>query len=189
MVKKILYFDLDDVILDTSKYVLSWHNKKNIFEDVSKRANRNIHEHLGMTWDECWNQLPQKFWETVPFAPWGRDLINLGEKYFKEIFFLSSPIPNGICFAGKQLFVNKHLPRYKNRLILCHKKYASVGSDGLLIDDSYLQEEQFKEHNKVDSFYLFPAYQNRLHETVHNMYTVNHVEKLKEIEELFKNVY
>lgn len=171
MSKKMLYLDLDDTILDTSNYLIQWHGKESPFTDPAKCGTREISDFLGMTWEDCWNKLPSIFWETIPFAPWGLDIVDLAEKYFgEEVYLLTSPIPNGECSKGKQLWVNKFMPAYSKRLIIAHRKHACVGHDGILIDDSYSMEEKFIKYEKEDCFYLFPSYQNKFFPIVDSMY-------------------
>ena len=163
---------MDDVLLDTSNYLIEWHGKKSPFTDPAKCGNRDISPLLDMTWEECWNDLPEIFWKTIPFCPWGRGIVELAEKYFPgEVYLLTSPIPNGVCSAGKQLWVNRFMPEYKNRMIIGHKKHVCVADDGILIDDSYLNEERFNEYSKSDSFFLFPSYQNKFHPIMDGLYS------------------
>ena len=179
---------MDDVLLDTSNYLMDWHKKNFPFNDKRNCGSREIHKLLGMTWRECWDDLPQLFWETIPFTPWAKQLIALSEEYFPgNVFLLTSPIPNGVCSAGKQLWVNNFLPAYQGKLIIGHKKYACVAEDGLLIDDSYTNEEKFAQYGKSNSFYLFPSYQNKLFGYVPKMYN-DPSDELASIEELYKSV-
>lgn len=162
---------MDDVLLDTTDYLIKWHKKKFPFYKAENCGSREVHTLLDMTWQECWGDLPTEFWESIPFCPWGRDVIKLCEKYFGDnVYLLTSPIPNGVCSMGKQLWVNHNMPRYKNKLIIGHKKYVIVADDGILIDDSYSNEEKFASAGKSESFFLFPSYQNKLHGIVKSMY-------------------
>lgn len=171
MSKIYLYLDLDDTLLDTTNYLLQWHKKPFIFDDVKNCGKRNIHDAINMSHHDTWEALPVEFWETIPWTPWGKEMLKVAEKYFgDEVYLLTSPIPNGVCSMGKQLWVNKNLPKYKNKMIIGHKKYACVQSNGLLIDDSYTHEQKFIERGKRDSFFLFPSYQNNLHPIVGSMY-------------------
>lgn len=171
MNKKMIYLDLDDTLIDCSQYLIQWHGKESPFSDPKKCGSREISDFLGMDWETCWNQLPSIFWETIPFAPWGLDIVDLAEKYFgNEVYLLTSPIPNGECSKGKQLWVNKFMPEYTKKLIIAHRKHAVVGHDGILIDDSYSMEEKFIEYGKQDSFFLFPSYQNKLYPIMDGIY-------------------
>lgn len=162
MIKKI-YLDLDDMLLNTSAHLFNYHGVPNLFNDPSKCGKRDIHKHLNMTWNECWYELSQSFWESIPKMAWADNLIKLCEEYTPgEVYLLTSPIRNGACLAGKQLWTNKYLGKYASKLIIGHAKHAVVGTDGLLIDDSYENQEKFIEYNKGENFYLFPSYQNEL---------------------------
>jgi len=162
MIKKI-YLDVDDVLADTSSYLFKYHNFPNIFDDPAKCGERDVHRHFNMSWHDCWYELPQVFWENIPKMPWCNNLIQLCEEYAPgEVYLLTSPIRNGVCSAGKQLWANKYLRKYASKLIIAHAKHAVVGTDGLLIDDSYENQERFIERAKSENFYLFPSYQNEL---------------------------
>ena len=162
MSKKYIFLDMDDVTLDTTNYLIKWHNKPWPFDDPKNCGNRNIAQILGMSYRECWEDLPVEFWATIPWTPWGEAMVAEAEKYFPDqVYLLTSPIPNGVCSHGKQLWVNKNMPEYKNKMIIGHKKYVVVNEDGLLIDDSYTNEEKFDKAGKSESFFLFPSYQNK----------------------------
>lgn len=154
---------MDDVLLDTSASAIEFHKKENPFGDPSKRGSRDVAGAVGMSWKDFWWTLPQEFWATIPKMIWCDDIIKLAQEYFgKNVYLLTSPIPNGACSAGKQLWVNEYLPSFMGELIIAHKKYAVVGDDGLLIDDSQVNQAKFKKYNKEQNFYLFPSYQNEL---------------------------
>lgn len=168
---KNLYLDIDDVLLDTSEYAIRWHNKPSPWGNPKTLGKRELHKSINMTWEECWYSLPVEYWSTIPTMPWFDEMMESAGKYFgKNIYLLTSPIPNGICSMGKQLWINKYLPEYSDRLIIAHKKQACVSSDGLLIDDSYHNETAFKDAGKSGNFFLFPARQNKHHGMMDFMY-------------------
>lgn len=171
MDKKYIFLDLDDTLIDTTNYLINWHNKEFPFNDPKNCGTRDIHSILGMTWEDCWDKLPVEFWANIPWCPWGKQIVELAETHFPDqVYLLTSPIPNGVCSHGKQLWINKFMPEYKNKMIIGHKKYVIVNSDGLLIDDSYINEEKFDKVGKSDSFFLFPSYQNKYSGIVDSMY-------------------
>lgn len=149
---------------DTSRYLVHWHKKEWPYDDPALCGSRNNHETLKMSWEECWNELPSEFWETIPKFSWADKLLEIAEKYAPgEVYFLTSPIPNGVCAHGKTLWINENYPEYKNKLIIGHKKYAIVDNNSLLIDDSYETENKFENRGKRNNFILFPSYLNRHH--------------------------
>lgn len=169
---KKIYFDLDDVLVDTSAQTFLFHGLDDPFGDPKNCGRRDISKIFNMSWEDYWDALPQDFWEKVPKMPWCDQSIKIAEELVgpSNVYFLSSPIPNGICSAGKQIWVNKNFPSYKGRLILAHEKFAVVGSDGLLIDDSQENEKEFNSRGKNWNFVLFPSYQNELNGLVSLMY-------------------
>jgi hypothetical protein len=179
-----IYWDMDDVLLDTTTHLFNFHGIESPFRDPENCGDRSIHKKLGMDWWNLWGKLPQSFWESIPKMEWCDELIEISlELYPKKVFLLTSPIPDGKCSAGKQLWVNKNLKGFKTELIIAHRKWACVGPDGLLIDDSYKNEEKFKEHNKLKNFHLFPSYQNRLWAEAKNYHSNPQlvVSKMKEV--------
>lgn len=157
------YLDMDDVLLMTTDYAFKYHGVESPFSNPENCGTRNVHSSVGMTWETFWHDLPQEFWESIPKMDWCDDIVREFESYFgDDVYLLTSPIPNGVCSAGKQIWVNNFMPKYKAKLITAHKKYACVGTDGILLDDSYKNENKFNKAGKAGNFYLFPSYQNRL---------------------------
>jgi len=163
--KKRIFWDLDETLLDTSDAACKFHGIKNPYLNPENLGHREINELVNMTHDEFWLVLDQEFWRTIPFLPWAEQCVKLSiEKYGKEnVFFLTSPIPNGICSAGKQLWLNDHFPDMSKNLIITHSKSIVVDNDGILVDDYPKHGVKFEKAGKKDSFFLMPAVTNKLH--------------------------
>ena len=174
-----IFLDMNDTLLDTTKYLVEWHKVAWPYDDPKNCGHRDNSEVLGLTWQQCWGNLPVEFWESIPKAPWADDVIKLCENEATgAVYLLTSPIPNGICAHGKTLWVNQHMPKYKNKLIIAHKKFAVVDQYSLLIDDSYLNEEKFEIAGKRDNFLLFPSYMNRCYTMMNDMYKDSELAKM-----------
>lgn len=157
-----IFLDLDDVLFDCTKAILAYRNLPDFYKDQRNYGIRSIHELAKLEWNDVWGNLPESFWADLELLPWANDLVN----YCKDIsggnvYFLTSPVRDATCFSGKFLSVHKHWPELSSNLIVCHKKWAILDKDSLLIDDSQNNEKQFIKAGKYSQFYLFPALSNR----------------------------
>lgn len=66
----------------------------------------------------------------------GKQILKVIEAKFDEIYLLTAPMPNPGASTGKELWVERHLPQYKNKLILTRVQKALFADlDRVLIDD------------------------------------------------------
>jgi 5'(3')-deoxyribonucleotidase len=160
------FLDIDDTISDTSNYVFEFHGKGNPLDRPENFGKRQINKMVGMSWARFWLDLPQSFWETIPKMPWADYLVEQSIKFFGQdnVYLLTSPIRTAACAGGKMEWVNKNYPKLVHNLIIAHPKWDLVGKDGILIDDSYDNQDRFDELGKHKQFYLFPSTQNDRHE-------------------------
>ena len=163
--KKRIYIDMDEVLVDTHTGLMAWHGIKNDPYKIAENCgNRNTHKMINMSWYDCWYKPNYKFWESLPPMPWAKQLVELSEEFTPgEVYFLTSPVPNGHCSHGKQLWVNQHFPKHSKKLIIAHCKYAVVDTNSILLDDSYSNEKKFIDEGKANNFYLFPSLMNNRH--------------------------
>jgi len=186
--KSNLFLDLDDVILDTSNYAFEFHGVKSPYLDKQNIGKRKIHKLVGMSWQKFWGDLPFEFWANIPKMPWADDLIKLAVEYFGDnVFFLTSPIRTAACAGGKMEWCEKTYPALSPNLVIAHPKWVLVDEEGLLIDDSYFNEKDFKEKDKGDSFDLFPSLQNRFYEQA-VLYRANPKLVMADYKNLFESI-
>lgn len=160
-----IFLDLDDTLLNTTQFFLNYHDLPNPYADINNRGRRDPHTMLGMDWEDFWFNLPIELWASIPKYPWADQLVEWSQKLTNTVYFMSSPIPDGNCSHGKQLWVNTHYAQYSGNLVLAHHKEILVDkSSQILIDDSTNNEKRFEHIDKSSAFYLFPAQSNRLHE-------------------------
>lgn len=201
MSNKKIFIDLDDTLLDTFRYLIKWHKRSTPYNCIENLAiydltcfvradngvtftQSNISQ-LGMTHEECWGLLPQDFWNKIPIFYWAYELINLCEEMAgrKNVYILTKHIPTTDCVSGKVDWINKYLPQYSDRFIMCRNKYSIVDERSVLIDDSEENELEFLKNKRDKNFYLFPAFLNRRRSVFLDMtgYTSLHSGTYKEI--------
>lgn len=162
--KQRLYLDMDEVLADTLDYMCSVFNFENPYLKEENLGVRSLHELLKKDWRDVWMNLGVDFWANIPPYYWAQDLINYCETLCpNEVYFLTSPVPDGCCASGKQLWVNKNFPKYTGKLIIAHAKYAVVDQYSVLVDDSEHNERKFLDNHKIYNFVLFPSFSNRMH--------------------------
>lgn len=139
MTKPIIFFDMDGVLTDFYGSVMEafGRQKNRRFHPFPQKW--NIWEHLGCTekqfWDACRGT---DFWANLDWCNGGHQLLLAAEEVVgaENIYLLTSPSRDPGSYAGKYLWVEKHLPNYLSRLILTGKKFLLAKDDRILVDDS-----------------------------------------------------
>lgn len=134
----ICFLDLDGVLVNTNKGLernlgISLHPWKKIgIYDICEAYPEISREDLNntMSLDSFWAELE-------PYAHTGSFIKYLERLFMPDnIFLLTKPIDNSLCYKGKYEWVQKYLPQYKNQLFIGTSKYACANSRAVLIDDS-----------------------------------------------------
>ena len=166
---------MDDVLVDITGAGLKHFNLQNPYDDLKNRGNYGLAEMCAMSWKDMWYTLDKDFWMSIPKLPWCDTLIQFAyDRVGKEnTYILSAPVKSDGCSIAKLNWVSEHYPELQNHIILTRGKYGAVGDDGILIDDSEHNEEEFTKRGKSSSFYLFPSYSNAKHALVDTMLSTN----------------
>lgn len=163
--KKKIFLDLDDVLFDCTTHVLAYRGFENPYDRSENRGVRQIHKLLGVSWYDVWGGLPAEFWENMPVLPWAYGLVDQClDLVDGNIGFLTSPIREPACFAGKFSAIHKNWPSLSSKLAIAYEKAALLDAESILIDDSQFNKVAFKDEEKQDNFILFPALSNEMHE-------------------------
>jgi len=101
------------------------------------------------------------FWADLPRTPWADRLMEviLAKFPVSHICFLTMPVLDPQCAAGKMRWFKKHYPKFKF-LIGTSKKFCA-GPGKYLIDDSDKNIDEFNAHGGKGI--LFPRVWNTLH--------------------------
>jgi len=85
------------------------------------------------------------FWLNLEWMYDGKEILKLVESFFGDnVFLLTCPMPNQESWTGKYLWIEKHLPQCKKRIIITHLQKSMFASEGrLLIDDKDDNKDDF----------------------------------------------
>ena len=136
-----IYLDMDGVITDFYKAVAQVANIP-VEEVISKTID---HPHIEDFVPEIWDKVNFDFWVKMPELPWAFDLYNYLND-FDEVFFLSRPLNDVTCSAGKTAWlINRFGNKFDNYIFTRHK-YLLAQPGAILIDDDPDNIESFKEN-------------------------------------------
>lgn len=79
-----------------------------------------------------------EFWQNLEWMPDGKEILEIIERYItpKNIYLLTTPMPNPESATGKLLWIKRELPQYYYHTILLYPpKDLLVKPNHLLIDD------------------------------------------------------
>ena len=165
--QKLVFVDLDGIIVDFVGGVLKSHNVDPSFKERGQ-GNYNLASLLGMTESEFWLQLDvnEKFWEDLEKTEEADDLIEFIEDLVEpsSIYFLSSPAVSSFCYSGKAKWIYKHFNRYIHHLILMQQKHFIAAPNRILIDDNDANCNKWRSNRGVGL--LFPRPWNSKHHVV-----------------------
>jgi hypothetical protein len=162
-----IFWDMDDTLFDTTEAAYKHHGFSNFYKTNKEiRGKRSVHEHADFSFEDFWYSLPVEFWTNIPKYEWADELIKRSCDVYgpKNVFFLTSHIPNESCPAGKQACINKHWPKLRDQIVMSHNKSSLVDNKSILVDDSFHHEFDFDINYKQKNFCLFPSMQNELHD-------------------------
>ena len=100
----------------------------------------------GVTFDEVNYACDYYFWATLPFTGEACDIFDAVMQKFdrKQVYFLTTPMPNVESYDGKLRWLNKHFPGFEKRTIITQApKSLFAKPDTLLIDDKDENIEEF----------------------------------------------
>lgn len=118
------------------------------------------------------------FWADIPKTPWADELMDflLTRVTREDICFLTMPVLDPNCAAGKMRWFKKHYPKHKF-LIGTSKKFCA-GPGKYLIDDSEKNVDEFNAHGGKGI--LFPRIWNRDHVFFDNV-DFSPIDRVKEL--------
>jgi len=143
----ICFLDVDGVLVDFNKSATAIIGAKNPPVKYYWQADYpNGYEHVN-------NGCSVDFWLNLEWMCDGKEILKLVESFFGDnVFLLTCPMSNPGSWTGKYLWVEKHLPQYKEKIIITSAsksvftlnmgKVAWPSVSVMLIDD--------KEENKDD---------------------------------------
>ncbi len=89
----------------------------------------------------------QDFWAELEWHDEGHEILHALEDIYgaENIFLVTKPMPNPGSWTGKKMWVDEHLFRYGDRLIITEASRAMLASPtSLLVDDSQKNVDDFR---------------------------------------------
>lgn len=137
-----LFLDIDGVLADFTTGV---HRKLGIDYDPKRWPYKvgpegwDFHNEIGMSFAELSALCDFEFWESLPWHYDGRDILGVLLRYctIDEITLLTTPMPHYMSASGKMAWLEKNLPAYKWRTLICSAKKEILAPlpGSILIDD------------------------------------------------------
>jgi len=100
------------------------------------------------TFEQCNDACTRTFWANLEWMPDGVAILRAAERASgrKNIWLLTTPMPNTGSASGKIEWINKYLPWYSKKVfITTASKSVVAGPDTLLIDDKDENVNEFRE--------------------------------------------
>ena len=93
-------------------------------------------EDWGISFDEFDSVCGLDFFAGLRWMHDGKQILKAVESKFKDMYLLTTPMPNSGSWTGKMLWIERHLPQHKKQTIMTRvPKSILAGPDTLLIDD------------------------------------------------------
>ena len=139
---KVIYLDMDGVIVDFIKGLLLAHHRLDLLDRYLKNeypVEWNMEGLLGNE-AELWFPVEQKgfiFWSELDIYSWGKKIVNKIIDSGVEWYFCSKPYDSIDCYSGKYAWLDKTFPGLtRNQIIFIQHKDLLAKEGALLIDDS-----------------------------------------------------
>ena len=141
---KTVFLDVDGVLAD---FTMGCHKKLHIPLDYDRWPylhgpdGWDWHVQLGMTFNQLSAICDFDFWVNLPWTIDGRDIlqsvIGTFDPVVTEIVLLTTPMPHIMSASGKMAWIDRYLPAYSRRAVVCSAPKAVMAHpESLLIDDN-----------------------------------------------------
>jgi len=179
-----LFLDLDDVLVDfvggacrlwgvSSPGLIEPHWQPGVWSCVKPLSDYLISRGMlpdwinpeeGLTDNHFWSRIngDEEFWAGLPDLPWAPNLFDLAKDRGLEWYILTSP---GWCasgYSGKVKWGKRRFGDRFDRLIPTPHKHLFANPESILIDDSDINCQRFREAG--GHAIVFPRIHNQLHE-------------------------
>lgn len=122
-----ILLDMDGTIVNWTKGMCKAHGKPETDIWLSPEAFRIS---VKQFWAPCSSI---NFWRDLEWMPDGLKILSIVEKA-GNVYILTKPTLSVSSYSGKMVWIEKHLPEYKRKTIICSCKELLAGN-GILIDD------------------------------------------------------
>lgn len=160
--------DMDGVITNFVQGMMEHHQ---IFLNPWPSPESDMLKLFNMNFDQFWAGIDRHFWANLPWMNDTWQIMAIVQKYFlpEDVYIVTSvPSVHGgsdaadmNCAAGKIVWMQRHWPALKDKLVICKDKNFCAASNHVLIDDSEKNVTQFVLHGGRGI--LLPRPWNRLY--------------------------
>lgn len=143
------FLDMDGVLANFLGAACKVHNRPLPYVlDPTCRGVFDIETIWGMTNDEFWKPIDQlgiSFWNGLEKTGEADEIVDLLTNRFgvSNVCLLTAPSDDPSCVIGKKLWINKHYPQFKKRVLFTTAKEFLAGPTRVLVDDSDSNIEKF----------------------------------------------
>lgn len=142
-----VFLDLDGVLVNFRKGI---HDAFNVPYDYSTLSPKWYfwEDWPGIAFNDVNRTCTEAFWQNLEWTHDGERIFKYLEERIdpKNIFLLTTPMPNVGSWTGKMLWIRKHLPAYEKRLIITTApKHILARPNRLLIDDKDENINEFRQ--------------------------------------------
>jgi 5'(3')-deoxyribonucleotidase len=95
-----------------------------------------------MSKEAFWRRLPRSFWRELQPYPTALHFVEFLESGPFDIYILTAHA-SADCGAAKLDWIDEHLPKYRDRVLLGHPKHVTATPQSILIDDCTKNCEDF----------------------------------------------
>jgi 5'(3')-deoxyribonucleotidase len=134
--EKVLFLDLDGVLIDFQKRALEFHNASIDWDAPENKGQFAMDKILGISMNAFWEPLNTfEFWEEMDWMPDGKEILDICEHYCDNICLLTSPSAKPESSYGKTKWIRQELPRYKRKFLIGCSKEFCARPNAHLVDD------------------------------------------------------
>lgn len=159
--------DMDGVLVNFIEGALKLYNVEvDPYTLPENLGDWHINRMLGMDYKSFMAPMTVEYWRDLNWMPDGPDILAAIERKFgkENICLLSNPSASSKAMEGKMLWIERHLPSYRDRFLFGPSKQFAGGHERILIDDGDINQKQYK-HRKTQKpfpFILIPRPWNTL---------------------------
>lgn len=144
------FLDMDGVLVDFIGGANKAHNLPDPYLDPANHGVYDTQKLWGLTAKEFWEPTnSMEFWLGLEKTPEADAIADMVCRKFgsKNVAILTAPSPFLACAGAKRLWIEKHFPQFKKRIILASAgaKQFLAAPDKILVDDRDSNIEEFME--------------------------------------------
>lgn len=141
----ICFLDIDGVLANFVEGVNRAFGIKYDYATLPRPMEWDWFKNLGLTIQEVDSICTIDFWAGLRWMHDGREILEMVENKFQDIYLLTTCMSNPQSGTGKMLWIERHLKKYSKRVIITAAKSLLAGPDRVLIDDKNENVDTFEE--------------------------------------------